>query len=237
MFDPILAWEEYTHLEEEFLEYLRYVPLAKEHYNVWSLHLGDHLLKTCSLIDSFFKRAIFCPQLNEIAEIEKYRELENKNSNIGTHREIFNPLYKLSKQKMYDLRTFESLVPFSKWDLNQSPDWWNAYNDIKHDRFANKKEATLKVTLEALSALFILNVLHLETMPILVDYEVLKSRYTKESTKEIIRESMFYEELPYIHEVVFGKTNLFGYVFIFNDDYETYYEEKCKQVLSPSFYL
>ena len=100
-----------------------------------------------------------------------------------------------------------------------------------------KKEATLKVTLEALSALFILNVLHLETMPILVDYEVLKSRYTKESTKEIIRETMFYEELPYIHEVVFGKTNLFGYVFIFNDDYETYYEEKCKQVLSPSFYL
>jgi hypothetical protein len=34
MFDPIVAWEEYTHLEKGFLKYLRYVPLSKEHYNV-----------------------------------------------------------------------------------------------------------------------------------------------------------------------------------------------------------
>ncbi len=74
---------------------------------------------------------------------------------------------------------FNIYTPFLSWNSKDSPDWWKAYNHIKHDRFQNKKEATLNVTINALSALFILNVIHLETMPVLVDYDIIKSNLAK----------------------------------------------------------
>ena len=224
--DPDLAWDEYKFLEENFIEYLRYVPLSSEHFTVWSLNLGDLLIRTCSIIDSFFKSAMFCSELNSVKKIGWYRSLDGKKINMGTHRDIFEDFYGLSSKKIFEIRKFNAFIPFSKWNSKKSPDWWDAYNLVKHDRFNCKKKATLEATINALSALFILNVIHLETMPLLVDYDIIKSSL---SSKAGIKMALKMKEPSNTLYPIFAKTKLFGYVF------DGEHEPDCEYILSRSY--
>ncbi|MCK5494756.1 MAG: hypothetical protein KAJ14_16730 [Candidatus Omnitrophica bacterium] len=234
-FDPYIAWEEYKFLEDDFIKYLRYVPLSEDHKNVWSLYLGDLLIRIGSILDSFLKRAMFSSELDNKDEINinYYRSLDDFQININVYKDIFNPFYQLSTKKIYELRTFEHNTPFSSWgDVNSnSPFWWKNYNKVKHDRFKNKKEATLKATLEALSGLFILYVMHLDTMPVLVDDGTIKSNIAKDYLKQILLEK---EPLrTVVSPYVYAKTRIFGYVFKSHDfDFD---ESDVKRILSPSF--
>src|SRR5208337_1886939 len=129
------AWEQYTTLEEEFLRYLKYVPLDENHYNVWSLVLGDLLNNTGSVIDSFLKNAIYFDQFNDIQNIEKCRE-DEKYHNMATYRTIFDNFYNLSNKEIFENKSWSKIIPFSNWTNNKSPEWWKNYTDLKHDRFS-----------------------------------------------------------------------------------------------------
>ena len=228
--DPDLVWDEYKLLEEDIIEYFRYVPLASEHFNVWSLNLGDLLIRTCSIIDSFFKRAMFSSELDSANKIKQFRTLDDRDINMGTYQQIFESFYELSSKKILELRKSNTFIPFSNWKSNNSPDWWKAYNHVKHDRFKHKKEATLETTINALSALFILNVIHLETMPLLVDYDIIKCNLSKHSIKMTLKNK---EPLNTI-EPILAKTKLFGYVF--NAGHELDYEYYLSRSYSGYLY-
>jgi hypothetical protein len=207
--DPVLVWDEYRHLENDFLESLNFVPLTNEHYNVWSLYYGDLLLRTGSIIDSFFRRSIYSHKLNDAKNIADYRAMQDKSINFGTYQKLFGAYYNLSSKKIFDLRTYSPIIPFENWNNGRSPQWWDNYNQVKHDRFENRKLATMKTTLDALSGLFIINILHKETMPILVDLEVIKSGLAKGFLKELLNRKEPLNEL----DTVYAKSKLFGYVF------------------------
>lgn len=224
--DPDLAWDEYKFLEEDFIEFLRYVPLTNEHEDVWSLYLGDLLIRIGSILDSFFRRAIFSPVLDNAISISRYRALNDLQINMGVYRELYDPFYNLSSKKIYELRTLEQLTPFLSWSSNDSPYWWKNYNHVKHDRFKNKKEATLKSVLEALSGLFIINVIHLETMPVLVDYEIIHSGLAKGYLKSVLSNKEPLNDL----NTIYAKSKLFGYVFELTE-----FEPDFKQILSRSY--
>jgi hypothetical protein len=52
----------------------------------------------------------------------------------------------------------EHLQPFATWQgvPSYTPlDWWQAYNDVKHDRLANRRKATLRNAAYALAGLFL----------------------------------------------------------------------------------
>lgn len=55
------------------------------------------------------------------------------------------------------------LTPFDGWN-NTAPGetlaFWKAYNSIKHDRISNYKEASLKNALDAMAALFCVEMLY-----------------------------------------------------------------------------
>ena len=207
--DPDIVWDEYKLLEEDFIKYLRYVPLTTDHKNVWSLYLGDLLIRIGSIFDSFLRRTIFSSVLDNAADIRRYRTLDDYRINMVIYNELYEPFYKLSSKKIYELRTLEELYPFLSWKSNNTPYWWKNYNHVKHDRFKNKKEATLETVLEALGGLFIFNVMHLETMPVLVDYDIIKSTLAQDYLKDILSNK---EPLQVI-DTVYAKTKLFGYVF------------------------
>lgn len=224
--NPDLVWDEYKFSEKDFVEYLRYVPLTNEHKDVWSLYLGDLLIRICSILDSFFRRTIYSSVLDNATDITRYRALDDRKIDMGVYRELYDPFYQLSSKKVYELQTFEQLTPFLNWSSNKSPDWWNKYNHVKHDRFKNKIEATLKSVLEALSGLFIINVLHLETMPVLVDYDIINSNLAKEHMKYVLSKKEPLEELT----TVYAKTKLLGYVFE-----STEIDPDVKWILSRSY--
>jgi len=204
------AWEQYTTLEEEFIRYLKYVPLEEKHYDVWSLVLGDLLNNTGSIIDSFLKNAIHFNQLNDIQNIEKIRE-DEKCHNMKSYRMIFEHFYNLSNKEIFENKSWSKIIPFSNWSDNKSPDWWNNYTALKHDRFSNQKNATLKTTLDALGGLFLLNVIHLETRMILFRDGFIHSPKLDHSFFRVLVSKK--EPFDGTNRPVYAKSRLFGYVF------------------------
>jgi hypothetical protein len=212
-FDPTLAWEYYTTLENEFLEFLKYVPLKKEHYKVWSPHLGNILNNTGSVIDSFLKTSLFSDIFDNIDDIDSYRKQigDNKKLNMSIYRTVFEEKYRLSNKKIFDLKTYSSIIPFSEWERKKSPGWWVGYTNYKHDQFTHKNSATVKTTLDTLGGLFLLNVIHLETRTILYREKLIESIIPLygESLLDVILEIEPFKS----HRKIRLKSRLFGYVF------------------------
>jgi len=157
---------------------------------------------------------------------------------MGIYRDIFEKRYKISNKEIFDLKNFSPIspnyspiYPFASWKNNFTPDWWEKYTKIKHDRFRNKEQATLKSTIDALAGLFALFLTHPETLDVLIDRDVIISGgHPKAYTKEILSHP---EPITEMVNRIYSKTSLFGYVFEIhgypNDD-----ESKIK-VLSPSY--
>jgi hypothetical protein len=227
-FDPNLVWEHYTTLEDEFIRYSRYVPFEKDHYEVWSPLLGDLLNNTGSIIDSFLKNAIYSESLDESKDIEIYRK--SKKHNMDFYRTIYENFYQISRKTIFDLKTNESITPFLKWSEGKAPDWWHCYTDLKHDRFTNKKKATLKVARDALGGLFLLNIAHVETRAILIRDKLIFSSNSPSGIRIIsaLGNEPFSDERQR-----WAKTRLFGYVFELKGRQIADYEKKA--LLSPWF--
>lgn len=228
-FEPDLAWEEYTAIEEKFTDFLKHVPLASEHFNVWSLYLGDILIQVGSILDSYFRNILYSPVLDSAPNIKSIRRKDLTDITMKDFREVFEPFYQLSEKNIFVLRTREKIKPFLEWSSGRAPQWWDSYNEVKHDRFKNKKEATLKTVLDSIAGLFLLNIMHVEERPILVDLGVIKSSYAKGFLKGILRNP---EPIGGYGAIIYAKSKEFGYVFQLKDrDLENEWE----RILSPSF--
>ncbi|WP_162197661.1 hypothetical protein [Methanosarcina horonobensis] len=204
------------------------MPLIEDHYNVWSQMLGDILLKTGNLLDLFFGKLIFDPVFDDVESIRKEREkikLNKLQCGIINYYYAFNEYYRLYDREIYILNpqkaenAIKKIIPFSDWlpekliSKNNQLEWWDAYTKIKCNRFTNKREATLKVTLEALSALFVLLSLYPDTKKLLVYKSIIKSRYTGDHINVLIKGSIKKNKGLKEHEIILVETPLFGYVF------------------------
>jgi hypothetical protein len=227
--NPEIVWEMYQSLEKEFLNYLEYVPLTTQHYEVWSYPLVNLFNNIGSSVDSFFKNAIFCESLNNIQGMEEIRSDDHQH-NMKTYRDIFETRYKVSNTQIFELKNFYPIYPFKNWSNHSSPDWWSRYTDIKHNRYQNKEKATLKMTVDALAGLFSLFITHKETLSTLIDYNFMHSQLRKDSYKPILLQDKL-DNLGINR--VWIKTDLFGYVFASS----TFpFEDRNKiEILSPSY--
>lgn len=227
--------EDYILLENEFLKFTKYVPLESEHYEVWSIKLANLLLLIGSSIDSFLKNALpyslntllseydpgninLCnyglsnnikiqPRFIELCNY--HSKLQNDRTTMGIFRSTFEEFYQFSNKPVYILSNKEKLIPFSEWGNDRTPEWWKVYRNLKHDRIKHRKSCTLGITLNALAALFLLNIYHLECREYLF------------YIKDIIRSNMdaksfdFFEERMKIDTIqpLIAKTEVFGYVY------------------------
>lgn len=225
-----LIFEQYTTLEDEFLKILKYIPFEENHYNVWSFEISSLLLNIGSLIDSFCKNSLISSTFNTIENIDRHRLVDRPNMEI--YREVYKSRYKIEDKKVFELRNFTLIQPYQKWVDNSSIDWWKNYTDIKHDRFQNKEKATLKTTLDALGGLFLLAIIHADTIPIFVDYDIIKSGgFTKSYlTSLLIKGEPIIEfgGMPY-----YAKTKLFGYIY--EVEGSAFDDQSCRRILSPSY--
>jgi len=184
MLDPFergKSWFMYSRLEREFIDTTSYVALETVHDNVWSERFGDILVRTGDLVDSFFRLMIDSKSLdneqsvtNLRAKIERERQADPKwFPKISDFRTTFEPIFKLSNVEVeadYGLTYYGKLQPFKSFD-NQNPPWWDPYNKVKHEIFQEiEKKATLENAINALAALFVLNILHKESQRYLIRY-------------------------------------------------------------------
>jgi len=244
LFNPYLFWEEdYTPLEDEFINFIRYIPLAKEHEEVWSFKLVNLLLLIGSSIDSFFKcsiaslrasmiyryletqnlRSFYAPEDFEMASELHRLLLKDEPPNMGLYRNIFEEYYNLSNKTVYVLRTKDEIKPFKEWMNGKSPEWWKIYRDLKHSRFGNRKSANLKIVLNALSALFLLNIYHTDTRGYLYNNGVIRSNMKLDDVFFNSREP------DNMGQPLIAKTNIFGYIW----DNEGFWKQHPWNILDP----
>lgn len=212
-FDPYAEWGEYQLIEEDFLRYLRYVPLVEAHENVWSASLGSILLNIGSLIDSFFKNISYEKSTTDVKNIENIRKKDRDHLNMGDYRSVYEACCSLSEKKIFELRNLCPINPFLNWGSDISPKWWKAYTDLKHDRFQNIEKGTLINVLEALGGLFLLNVMFRETISVLINNDIIRGgSFPKGTLEDYFYQTEPWQPLP-IPNPIFAKTNLFGYVY------------------------
>ena len=101
---------------------------------------------------------------------------DNPQPNIGNYRETFGKIYQLSEIELsvhYGLTNYGTIKPFDAFGLSKTPEWWEAYNNVKHEFFQNMHEGTLDHLVRALGGLFALNIIHKDSQQYLINIGVI----------------------------------------------------------------
>jgi len=145
-------WRYYKSLEEKFIKTLQYVEFSVDNFDTYSIEYTQLLQTIGSEIDVVFKT--YCGfQPNDrknisdyaIVVLQKYPDIVDQRARVQFLGEI--------------------IEPFANWNTTrpaQSLEWWQAYNEVKHNRVAQMKKASLKNVLYSLCALCLLEMKHYE---------------------------------------------------------------------------
>ncbi len=122
------------------------VPFCPEHHGVWSPQLATVLLEAGSQLDSLWKaRSPAGPRPDMPAYFSQFGEGVARSWLVfwgeGGHR-------------VQPFAAWDGAASWAKTDYVPLP-WWRAYNAVKHDRLAERRQATLMNAVEALAALFV----------------------------------------------------------------------------------
>ena len=142
-----LSWNYYLSLKKELEVVSDYIEFEEANYQTYSIELAKLLMAASSRVDVVLKQ--LCNTLNP----------EGKHENINNYRVTIKQYLQADflAEKVSISRHGLELDPWSNWRMHEerNPDWWNAYNDVKHQRNAEFPKATLKNALNAMSALLI----------------------------------------------------------------------------------
>lgn len=142
-------WQYYITFEEDVDRLFRYIEPTTDNYKVYSVELTRLYLAICSEIDVIFKA--YC---NLLAN-------DRKPKNIKQYAEIIlNADTSVCSEEVKFYKYNYIFTPFAEWTPTNSPLWWKQHNDVKHDRDKNYKQANLENVLDALSGLYLLNLLY-----------------------------------------------------------------------------
>lgn len=146
----------FVDVEEQLRVFLDRVPFVPEHDKVWSPALASCLLEACSQLDSFWKASAQQPAQAELS--------------IRDHFRNFGPSVAGRWLVVWGDEGRE-LSPFDAWTSGdyEPTTWWQAYNAIKHDRWANIRQATLENAANALGGLFLAIIRCAECLDLLVE--------------------------------------------------------------------
>lgn len=152
-------WEYFLVLEKDLMEIERFV----------SFVLGDNILYTNNSCNDYGNSQCFsnefikqyqsiCSEIDVILKTicKEFDKNSSANDMCKYTAEILKEWPGITKQKVL-MKDIE-LQPFINWKMTpyNSPDWWTPYNNVKHNRISNYKEANLKNVLNSLAALYIL---------------------------------------------------------------------------------
>ena len=144
--DTKIHWNYFLALESDCQKLSRYIEFSEENYMTFSIELAHLLIAAASEVDVIAK--LLCRRINP----------SSKAKNIDHYRNEIIPYYP-------KIRNMEVTIPryalkFSPW-LNEenpegNPQWWRAYNNVKHQRNDHFMDASLQHSLNALGGLLIL---------------------------------------------------------------------------------
>ena len=135
-------WNYLLALEQDLIKVARFIEFTKDNFNTYSIELAHLLLAASSEVDVVLKALcnIKKPDVNH-QTICHYKNT------------IKAELSGLINDKCYIHRYGLELEPWSIWNGNENPIWWQSYNNVKHQRDKHFSEANLENTLNAMAGL------------------------------------------------------------------------------------
>ncbi|MGD0202784.1 MAG: hypothetical protein ABSC20_02615 [Candidatus Bathyarchaeia archaeon] len=159
----------FSQLEDNMEKFLDYVPIDEDHLKVFSPKLITLILDAGPELISAFDIAINCiptweyfqPEFTIERESLWKKEQEGRKHNRSlTFNDYTNFLerYSFLKLSTKTVQLIELDAYFKPFELSAttswaSVDWWSTYNLLKHDKYSNRKKATLISALKLLGAL------------------------------------------------------------------------------------
>ena len=192
------TYEQYHIIEQDFIDFIKIVPMTeKENMNVYSPQLRDIIIRSCVQIELFFKEwAKFDCSENQNPDLyKKYNTIDKRSEKIkGARNWNFRDYFPLKENNLLSyglvVRELGSVInPFQQWITeNNSPEWWNVYNAIKHDGINSKKKVNLEIALESVAALFTMHCANPHSRAYLQQFASI-SIYTPFLRKQVVKQS------------------------------------------------
>lgn len=137
-------WQHFLALEADFANTCRFVELSSKNYETFSIEFAKLLLAISSEIDVLCK--LTCERIDPTAP----------RANIDDYRKCLLAHTKIVSEEVLVRRYDVVLTPWGSWGTGHNPTWWQAYNNVKHERNRFFSQANLENCLNAISGLFVL---------------------------------------------------------------------------------
>lgn len=139
-------WHYFLSLEQDFIKTSDYVEVCRGNLKTFSIRYLQLILSIGSEVDVVMKR--ICELINPKKKF--------KNSNMDEKRKVIVGKYPKFANIRISVIRYESLLiyPWEDWKKETNPDWWHAYNDLKHERNLYFGKANLSNTIHSLAGLF-----------------------------------------------------------------------------------
>lgn len=191
-----LFWPIYKKIEEEFKELSYFICIDRKQLKIYSIKIADLILRIASECENISSELCkkenikFRDKQGHVRKKIYFNEYMDKlNDCFNLEDKLVNPIY----ENIHEDTFCSKLTPFRK--VKKRIDgkdkyvwgWYYAYTKIKHDRVKNFKEANIENLINALGALFLLNVYY--------------------------KDEIFYSKKDYIIEVIIDKIQSYSDVF------------------------
>ncbi len=139
-------WNYFLKLESDFHTTARYIGCSKTNDTTCSIEFAQQLVCIGTECEAVIKK--LCKTIDP----------KNPAANMGHYKKAMLKKFPKIHTALVRVDRFHRTVhPFAGWDVSGGRlEWWNAFQDIKYHRDNNFEKANLKNTLNALSALLIL---------------------------------------------------------------------------------
>jgi hypothetical protein len=138
-------WQYLRTLDSDLENVTRYVDINPENFRTFSIEFVRLILAAGSEIDVVAK--LLCGKIDPSKSCK----------NINDYLEIIIGKYPKFHTMIIDVPQYEmQLVPWELWGNKTNPDWWTAYNDVKHKRDIHFADANLENTINAIAGLYVM---------------------------------------------------------------------------------
>jgi len=144
----LLHWNYFLALESDLGRLSRFVEFKSNNFKTYSIETAHLLLAASSEVDVIARQ--LCQRLDSSTGA----------SDIKEYRQVIRPaIPQIEKEIVVMPRHGLHLTPWQNWQNDSTPDWWRAYNNVKHERDTHFEKGNLQNVLNAMAGLFLL-ILH-----------------------------------------------------------------------------
>ncbi len=150
----------YEQIEADYIEITDFIEpkddFSDPSYTVGSSRLMDFCIKVGTEVETIFREILNNQRFDQLVDISAKR----KNQSIDIYREVIEPIYQLSGNKLYVISIRKEIAPFENFSSVGYPKWFSIYSKYKHDKLELINRWNLEHSLFALGSLLLLVINH-----------------------------------------------------------------------------